>query len=33
MSFMMMISLGIKIIVYNIVDVMMFYEFRDSKMT
>ena len=33
MSFMMTTSSDIEIIVYSIVDVMMFYEFRGLKMT
>ena len=33
MSFMMTTTLDIEIIVYSIVDVMMFYEFRDLEMT
>ena len=33
MTFMIMITLYLKVIIDNIVDVTMFYEFKDSEMT
>ena len=33
MSFMMTTSSDIKVIVYSIVDIIMFYEFKNSEMT